>query len=334
MALISLLYFFLEVETFSWNRGSSALARGPPSDIIDGMNRGGDNENGIRLLSKSECTSTVSKWFRKLGLVSGSQSIDRLNALLELENFSNIMPGIKPRREELIAFGEFIDGNVECLATVRWHKNTFPAEMEVLNILAGPKSNRGDKELGLSMTNFICEMCRENSIFPNFTSLENLSHLRKLNFRESLRKFGWSNEEDLESLSTAGKLVYVNVGKNLNDVVVCNMYLSVNKSPVVCLDGLTKEVDLGHFWYETKVRHMKNSDLVVPLYFRRKKYNEYEISFTRPRTGINNGSGTVGGALVLPVDSNMLGKAIPVRKEMVKRVVEAIKSKINHPSLD
>ena len=112
------------------------------------------------------------------------------------------------------------------------------------------------------------------------------------------------------------------------------LYTSVNKSPVLYLDGLSNDVNLGHFWYEATVTHLFHTELVVSLYFRWKKYNEYEISFSRPTTGTDFGSGTVGGALVLPVDSTAIEGKVPVRKEMVLRVVDAIKSKINHPLLD
>jgi len=247
--------------------------------VIDLSNRGGGNENGIRMLTKIEVTSTVENWFRKLGLVSGSQNIDRLNALIEFEKFSKLMPGRKPRRLEMIAFGKFMDGKVECLAAVCWHKNTFPAELEVLNILQSPKLTN-EKDNGVSMTNFISELCRENSIFPNFTSLEKLSHLRHLNYYESLRKYGW----DYNAFEfPPPRIDPLTTPLNMNSI--CNMYISLNKSPSVCLDGLSSDIDLGHFWYQTQIRHHTKSALTLPLYFRRKKHNEYEISFTRPVTG-------------------------------------------------
>lgn len=337
------------------NNRASVLARGPPSGSIDDLNRGEGNENGIRLLNRAECLSTTSRWFQKLGLVSGSQSITYLTALMEFDRFSKLMPGIKPRRMEMIAFGEFIDGNIECLAAICWHKTSCPTEMEVLNILQSPKSSRND--LGKSMTNFICEMCRENAIFPNFTSVERLAHLNKLDFQESLQRFGW-DYSDIEPAN--GKVIYITTVGKRDRETISRMYISANKSPVLCLDGLTKDIDLGHYWfannrfhinmllylympffmfqmknrYETKIKHLSCSDLLVSIFFRRKKYNEYEISFTRPTTGTQFGSGTVGGALVLSVDSNLIEKAVPVRKEMVKRVVDAIKSKINHPEID
>lgn len=304
---------------------ASILARGPPSDIIDDTSRGDSpNENGIRLVTKKECSNTISRWFKKLGLVSGSSNIEYLSALIDADRFSQLMPGIKPRRIEMIAFGEFVDGRIECLASACWHKNTCPAEIEVLNIIQSP--NPTVKNLDTSMTNFISELCRENAIFPNFTSLEKLSHLKKLNFHDSLRKFGWDYNSIELSSSSAGKLVYIPAD-------IDRLYTSVNKSPVLCLDGLTKDVDLGHFWYETKITHLSRAELVVSLYFRCKKYNEYEISFARPTTGTDFGSGTVGGALVLPADSAAIEGKVPVRREMVLQVVEAIKSKINHPRL-
>eukprot|EP01036_Dinobryon_divergens_P029788 gene29788-38933_t len=318
----------IDIVTGLKNR-ASILARGPPSDIIDDASRGDiPNENGIRPITKKECSSTISKWFKKLGLVSGSSNIEYLSALIEADRFSQLMPGIKPRRIEMIAFGEFVDGRIECLASACWHKNLCPTEIEVLNIIQSP--NPMVKNLDTSMTNFISELCRENAIFPNFTSLEKMSHLKKLNFHDSLRKFGWDYNSIELSSPSVGNLLYI---PDFDTESVCRLYTSVNKSPVLCLDGLTKDVDLGHFWYETTVTHLSRTELMVSLYFRHKKYNEYEISFARPTTGTDFGSGTVGGALVLPADSAGIEGKVPVRREMVLRVVEAIKSKINHPTL-
>mmetsp|Transcript_20002 Transcript_20002/g.28645 ORF Transcript_20002/g.28645 Transcript_20002/m.28645 type:complete len:360 (+) Transcript_20002:69-1148(+) len=319
------------------SRGSSAIARGPPSDIIDLSNRGGGNENGIRMLTKMEVSSTVENWFRKLGLVSGSQSIDRLNALIEFEKFSKLMPGRKPRRIEMIAFGKFMDGKVECLAAVFWHKNTFPAELEVLNILQSPKLSN-EKDNGVSMTNFISELCRENSIFPNFTSLESRSHLKNLNYYESLKKYGWDYNAFEYPPPLTDSLKEQIKPWNLSNNSISNLYISLNKSPSLCLDGLTSDIDMGHFWYETRIRHETKSTLTIPLYFRRKKHNEYEISFTRPVTGTQLGSGTVGGALVLSVDaedgSNSSINVHLQQNHAVRKVVEAIKSKLHHPHLE
>ena len=328
--LLVFMYIILHIVTGLKSRGS-ILARGPPSDIIDDLSRGGSpNENGIRLVTKNECSSTISKWFKKLGLVSGSSNIEYFTALMDTDRFTQLMPGIRPRRIEMIAFGEFVDGKIECLASVCWHKNTCPTEIEVLNIIQSP--NPIGRNLDKSMTNFISELCRENSIFPNFTSLGKLAHLKDLNFHESLLKFGWDYNSIEFPLPSAEKLLHVPAYMDLK--AASQLYTSVNKSPVLYLDGLSNDVNLGHFWYETTVTHLFDTELVVSLYFRWKKYNEYEISFSRPTTGTDFGSGTVGGALVLPVDSTAIEGKVPVRKEMVLRVVDAIKSKINHPLLD
>eukprot|EP01041_Mallomonas_annulata_P000179 gene179-308_t len=140
----------------------------PPIDIINKPGKGGGGENGIRIISKKECQNTVQNWLRGLGVVSGSENFERLEMLMYLDRFSQVMPGLKPKRNELLAIGQFENSKIECLASIFWEKRTFPAEMQVVMIFQSP--NQIDDKV-TEMMAFIRDLSRDNAILADFTPL-------------------------------------------------------------------------------------------------------------------------------------------------------------------
>lgn len=87
------------------------------------------SENGIRQISREECRAQVSQWLKESTVAAGPEAIERLELLLALDRLADIMPGSKPKRSELLAFGSFTNGILETIAGVLWSKLTLPNEM-------------------------------------------------------------------------------------------------------------------------------------------------------------------------------------------------------------
>ena len=173
---------------FSASKNSGAFLRKPPDDIINRRPRGdGGNEYGIRQLSATETRTTVLAWKKALGVAAGAAAIDRFEMLETLSQVAAVMPGKLPQRHEFLAFGELVDGNVECLSAVYCGKVTCPWELDVIAIAQSPSrsgssssgssSSRGqaDDDLMQSMVDFLNALCKENAILPNYLPLERYS---------------------------------------------------------------------------------------------------------------------------------------------------------------
>eukprot|EP00752_Nemacystus_decipiens_P011328 g10066.t1 len=91
------------------------------------------------------------------------------------------------------------------------------------------------------------------------------------------------------------------------------------------LDDIPKWADLGPYWYEGVLPRG------VRFFFRKRFHavNEFEVSITRPGAGLSTGSGTVGGARVIPMDEAEAAKEIPghgkvreIERRLASRLLE------------
>ena len=320
-----------------------AFVRGPPANTITG-GKGGGREYGIRLVSKKECQETVIKWHKTLCVASTGKDMESLEMLLDIENLSQLMPGTRPKRREIIAFGDFVDGSIEVLGIILWKKVLFPDEMEVLAIMNAPRSTESDKHF--DMLQYICDMCKDNAIIPHFSRLEKYELFRLPKYRKFL---------DYSALGKDGSHCPPESDANQDCIIE---YINCNRASTVFLDDPYLDVDLGPYWYTTTILSANiksdlnspnehSSQLPINFYFRKKigKRDNYEIemSFSKPLTGVQSGSGTVGGALIIPVnayiasgdgsrpkDFHLMSKSAS-ELESLLRMIEAIKSKIKHP---
>ena len=69
----------------------------PPINRINPQ--GGKGENGYRLLTPSECATTIDKWQKKIGIMNKIEQIETFEILRVMEKFSLKMPGREPHRK-------------------------------------------------------------------------------------------------------------------------------------------------------------------------------------------------------------------------------------------
>ena len=273
LSLLSFLFIVL-FESFKSVKFQQSVnvKRGPPPDIFNNPHRGEGSENGIRLISKEECYSTVQKWYRTLGVVSGAENIDKFHMLLELEKLAVSMPGIKPQRIELISIGEFVDGSIDCIAGIIWRKNCFPNEIDVACLLQKPNLKSDEKYI--DMIHFINRICSDNAIIPVFSSLQQSDLFNEDKYKLLLKQQIKIKEDPPESTFLKK---------------VSQLYSSLNKSPSLYLDSISNSSNFGPYWFSMTINSLIYLDttVTVPLYFRKKQrsYRELEILFNQPPTG-------------------------------------------------
>jgi hypothetical protein len=74
----------------------------PPINRINPQS--GKGENGYRLLTPSECATTIDKWQKKLGIMNKIEQIETFEILRVMEKFSLKMPGREPHRKYFLEF--------------------------------------------------------------------------------------------------------------------------------------------------------------------------------------------------------------------------------------
>eukprot|EP01038_Epipyxis_sp_PR26KG_P009309 gene9309-12544_t len=310
---------------------------GPPLNIEHDRHKEGQGENGIRQITRSEvglsvklykilayyklfysvptsrkqCQQAIQKFLKSSKIASGSSTIERLELLLQMDKFSEVMPGWKRKRIDLLAFGSFIEGRIECIGGVCWKKKIFPSEMELVALYCDNSNNASSEQTYLDMISFIDQICKDNAILADYSPLLKYDLFKEKIYDKYLKNFTKSQSvlNNIFSSISNSNQSFSHYGMNsLEDLIL--LYLQINKSPSICLSdtamSLPKEsLYLGHYWFHTCLHHNKDNDLIIDLYFRQKKGRdtEYEILFRPPEVGTKSGSGTVGNPLIIHVDS-------------------------------
>ena len=172
--LLMYFFFFLDMFCRSFPATNRGLLSKPPIDIDGrGGRGGGGGEYGIRQLTVEECQRTLVSWRKSQGMVRGDTGIEQYELLEVLDKVSRVMPGKYPQRHEFLAFGELVDGTIECMSAMYCGKVTCPWELEIIAIAHAPSlSSRNDvNERTQSMVDFINQLCKDNAILPNYHPL-------------------------------------------------------------------------------------------------------------------------------------------------------------------
>ncbi len=264
----------------------------PPNDIKS--DRGGSNEYGIRQLTVSELYNYIGKIRKKMKVPSGTLNLEMFEMLESLEIIANALNSKNhPHSKELLAFGDFKDGEIESCAAMRLIKG-FPYEMDVYVVLNFPHMSQ---EATSNMILYIDEMSKENAILVNFkplkifSSLKNSLNMVKPNVYDEEVAAGERGEK-------GGSSAVVDSNKERFSVVLDTIPL----------------VDLGRFWYQVDIPHVKT------VYIKQKLecLNEFDVRHIKPTS--------VGGGLLI-LDASNSGSIFP---EATTEYFEALARELEH----
>ena len=268
----------------------------PPNDIKS--DRGGSNEYGIRQLTVSELNSYIGKVRKKMKMKvpAGTLNLEMFEMLESLEIIANALNSKNhPHSKELLAFGDFKDGEIESCAAMRLIKG-FPYEMDIYVVLNFPHMSQ---ESTSNLILYIDEMSKENAILVNFKPLKIFSSLKNsLNMVKP-------NVYD-EEVAAAGEK-----GEKGNSAVVDS-----NKERFLVVLDTIPLVDLGRFWYQVDIPHVKT------VYIKQKLecLNEFYVRRIKPTS--------VGGGLLI-LDASNSGSIFP---EATKEYFETLARELEHKS--
>lgn len=258
-----------------------------------------------------ETCQFLNKAKKQLGIPSGSLNLEVFEILEELDIVTKVMPGKLPQRNEVMVFGDFVDGQLECIAAVQVCKVICPWTMDVICILTHPPYM--NQEYTNSMFDFISGLCLTNAILPNYSKLSKYELIKHIKPKIFVKK---TKENDIKE----------EVVKDISE-----SYAECNKCITLCIDTDIENLSkLGPFWYKARVGYESY------IYFRLRcsSREELEIQFECPTTGINSktGSSTVGGAVIYDTDASNL-KNIAINS-LLSTLKAYIYRKIKHPTLN
>lgn len=309
-SIILLIQFISILYGLRPNYQSDLMFNLRPPNIIQNNNNNNNGENGYRLLTSKECDTAIQLWKRKIGILNEPNKMELYEMFNLIEDCSKVMPGKFPHRKELLAFGEFQQGNIHCILLGYLTKVKCPWDLEVLAI-AQLKPDHYHIEL---MVEFLNELCIEHACVPDYTSLEK-----------------WSIFEGKKWINTSNRLDYEN--RN-NEISI--LYQQINLSPCIILDDHNIPY-MSTYWFKTKLNHNKISYISTFLYWRQKRssFDEFEIRFAPPIAGVSSGYGTVGCHIIIDTDDNNINMNTyglnNIVSEYTKNISKQIKAKIIHP---
>ena len=304
--------FLVVVEGFPARRASLTA---PPIRNDYTLERGGGGFTGYRQVFKEECKDVTTQWQRQLGVVSGVSSIENFEMLRLIEDCAAAMPGAKPQRREIVAWGEFEDGTIRTLSVGYLSKVKCPWEMQMLAIVTCPKKQKVEDRSN-AMVEWLSEVCKENAIWPDYTLMDKWTTFRektwvRLSLEQTSLYSGKTVPPSAESLMAASPALHE---------AVKALYKDANPSPSLVLDGggLAKANNrIPPFW----CRHSLQNPLAPQmLYFRQRRGRSaqaqqeadsdsdegeliFDVRFDPPVTGVSTGVPTVGCCIVIDADS-------------------------------
>jgi len=236
---------------------------------------GGGGENGYRLLSGLEVGSLVEQWQRRIGAINSNDKIELYEMLRVIEDVGKAMPGSKPHRRELLAVGEFQDGEISCIAVGYLIKIKCPWNLQVLSI-AQLKMDHGTED----MVEFLNELGIEHACIIDYAFLDRWSLFDS-------KKWIANRHASKEVASVADR--------------ISASYKQVNKAPLVVLENSKKS--LGLFWFRTKLPSQVPNANAYAFWRQKRTLDEFELRFDPPITGVSSGYATVGCHIIVDTDA-------------------------------
>ncbi|CAM9205881.1 unnamed protein product [Scytosiphon promiscuus] len=283
----------------------STAAPPPPTQTTS---RGGGGEDGIRVLTREESEAAIVSFAAAAKKRSRTQS-DFTEYIGMLEGMRSWGEALTKKRVgcKRMVLGNFKRGNLVCIsaAEVVWSTGYLSRDVRLSLRLLVVNPKYGMRKVGF-------ETIKRMKAFGMHNAL--LLDLSPLMAVPSLRVFCLESTQTLDEDPEG----------HFQDPLVQQYNSRVRRSCYV-LDDIPKWADLGPYWYEGVLPRG------VRFFFRKRFHavNEYEVTLQRPGAGLSTGSGTVGGARVIPMDEAEAAKEIPghgkvreIERRLASRLLE------------
>ncbi|CAM9317871.1 unnamed protein product, partial [Hapterophycus canaliculatus] len=263
----------------------STVAPPPPTQTTS---RGGGGEDGLRILTREESEAAIVSFAAAAKKRSRSQS-DFTEYIGMLEGMRSWGEALTKKRVgcKRMVLGNFKRGNLVCIAAaeVVWSTGYLSRDVRLSLRLLVVNPKYGMRKVGFETIKRMKAFGRQNALLLDLSPLMAVPSLRVFCL-ESTQTL----DEDPEGLFQARNI-------SLHDPLV-QQYNSRVRRCCYVLDDIPKWADLGPYWYEGVLPRG------VRFFFRKRFHavNEYEVTLQRPGAGLSTGSGTVGGARVIPMD--------------------------------
>ncbi|CAM9454524.1 unnamed protein product [Pylaiella littoralis] len=266
---------------------STTVAPPPPTQTTT---RGGGGEDGLRVLTKEESEAAVASY---------AASAKRHRPIkTEYNEYIGMLQGMQSWGEALtkkrvgckrMVLGNFKRGNLVSIAAAEivWSTGYLSRDVRLCLRLIAVNPKYDVRTVGFETINRMKAFGTQNALLLDLSPLMSVPSLRVFCL-ESTQTL----DEDPEGL--------------LQDPLV-QQYNSRVRRCCYVLDDIPQWADLGPYWYEGVLPRG------VRFFFRKRFHavNEFEVTLQRPGAGLSTGSGTVGGARVIPMDEAEAAKDVP-----------------------
>lgn len=281
----------------------STTAPPPPTQLLG---RGGGGEDGIRVLTQEESRAAVATF------ASAAKRHRRVQA--EYDEYIGMLNGMRAWGEALtkkrvgckrMVLGNFKRGKLMCIvaAEIVWSTGYLSRDVRICLRLIVVHPMYDMRTVGFETIDELKIFGMQNALLLDLSSLMAVPSLRVFCLASTQ-----TLDEDPEQL--------------YQDPLV-QQYNSRVRRCCYVLDDIPDWADLGPYWYEGFLPRS------VRFFFRKRFHsvNEFEVTLERPGAGLSTGSGTVGGARVIPMEEAEVAKEIPGRgkvREIERRLASRL----------
>ncbi|CEL92665.1 unnamed protein product [Vitrella brassicaformis CCMP3155] len=282
----------------------------PPPTVTEKRHGGGGD--GLRVLSQEEALSATERWLQVLTIGSslsdtddgsgaggrGAVTSDEVDVLVRMRQWAGSLEAMHRNRR---CVGWFCSHRLRAIGCLHIGRSSSINTMKLIYMALNPTFPGERDRAALDLLREIRELGKENAMIVDLTALKDFP---------SLMKF-WLD----------GSFTTLDIEPVTNDPRVVR-HKALLRSPTLTIDGPWP--DLPFYWFQSEC------DDGCAFYFRRRfrSNTEFEVLFEPPRVGVSmTGSGTVGGALIVPLipsPSNKQDVSIPGNVSMGRGQLSAV----------
>jgi hypothetical protein len=196
-----------------------------------------------------------------------------------------VMPGINPRRHEVLVYGLIEDSQIEAMAGFVWQKTTFPNEFAIVAMYSGRDMDDDARDAGavkprrsgvddegkmMSLLRGILDLAKDSAIYVDLESIMSnvdsyptklADYIRQVSY-DTDRLVGASDQTvDTSKTRSAGYdalLVNKQRDSSSSSLSLMALYEQFNPAPSVYIAECIGLEPLGPYWYRTPLSEEEN----------------------------------------------------------------------------
>ncbi|CAM9744742.1 unnamed protein product [Ascophyllum nodosum] len=275
--------------------GVGSIMSPPPPTLATG--RGGGGEDGMRELTRQEGEEAAALLAANAKTHLGGQP-DYNDFMESIDGVQEWLRALGKKRVgcRRMVLGSFKRGKLLSIvaAEVVWSTGSLSRDVRICSRLIVVNPAYDKRAVGFATVDQLKSFGRQNALLLDLSPMMAVP---------SCRIFCLASTQTLEE--DPERLFQASCTRPMDPLV--QQFNSRVRRCCYVLDDIPEGADLGPYWYEGTLPRR------VRFFFRKKFHavNEFEVTLQWPGAGLATGSGTVGGARVIPMEEAEAAKDIP-----------------------